>query len=41
MMLFSKRLELANKAEEWCKNHGAVVAPLGIVTALEALISHS
>ena len=35
MMLFSKRLELANRATEWLGNKN--LSPVNIVTALDAL----
>ena len=34
-MLFSKRLSIAEKAEEWCKQRGAPLNAFNIVTALE------
>ena len=35
--LFSKRKAMALKAVDWCKDKGAVISPLNIVTALHAL----
>lgn len=36
-MLFSKRMNLAKRAEEWCKSKNADDHSLGIVTALSVM----
>ena len=35
--LFSERRKMAEEAEEWCLQHGVLLDPLGIVSALQSL----